>query len=89
MAETDRNENVASRSERARPAIARLSRAQVLRGVAGIAMVVLGLAAASGAGWAVATARETMLGRMALYAQYTPRSSMVHVGRIEIAENTP
>lgn len=52
-------------------------------------MVTVGLAAAGGTGWAVAAARQTMLGRMALYAQYTPRVSMVHVGRIEIAENTP
>ncbi len=89
MADTGHDQKILSWSERARLAAASLSRAQVLQAVAGIAVVTVGLAAAGGAGWAVAAARQTMQGRMAIYAQYTPRASMVHVGFIEIAENTP
>lgn len=89
MAKSDRYENALLRSSRSRLVPTRLSWVKVLRVAAGIAVVTAGLAAAGAADWAVATARQTMQGRMAIYGQYTPRTSMVHVGRIEIAENAP
>lgn len=89
MADTDHNQRAPGWSARVRSAVASLSREQVFRAAAEIAVVTVGLTAAGGAGWAVVAARQTMHGRMATYAQYTPRASMVHVGFIEIAENTP
>ena len=89
MANADRYRNILIRSSRARSAMAGVSRTRVLQAVAGVAVVTVGLAAAGGAGWAVAATRQSMQGRMALYAQYAPRASMVHVGFIQIAENTP
>ena len=89
MARTDRDAEVSGRRERARSAAAALPRAWVIQVAAGVAVVMLGLAAVGSAGWAVDAARQTMQGRMAVYARYTRRVSMVHVGLIEIAENTP
>ena len=89
MADTDHDGKISSWSERARSAAASLTRAQVLQAFAGIAVVTAGLAAAGGADWAVVAARQSMQGRMASYARYTPRASMVHVGFIQIAANTP
>ncbi len=89
MAGTDRNGSASPWGEGLRAAAAKLSWVRVLRASAGVAMLAAGLATAGGAAWAVVAARQTMHGRMATYARYTPRPSMVHVGTIEIAENTP
>ena len=89
MADTDRYRNALIWSSRARSAVTGLPRTKILQATAGVAVVMLGLAATGGANWAVAAARESMQGRMALYARYTPHASMVHVGFIEIADNTP
>lgn len=89
MAKTDRYENALIRRSGSRLAQADLSWARVLRVLAGIAVLATGLAATGAADWAVAAARESMHGRMAVYGQYTPRASMVRVGWIEIAENAP
>lgn len=89
MADADHDQKRLGWSERARSAVTSLTRAQILQAAAGIAVVTFGLAAAGGADWAVVAARQSMHGRMALYARYTPRASMVHVGFIQIAENTP
>lgn len=89
MAKTDRNGSASPWSGGLRTAAARLSWVRVLRASAGVAMLAAGLGTAGGAAWAVVAARQTMHGRMATYARYTPRASMVHVGTIEIAENAP
>ena len=89
MTDTGRDTNALTWSSRARSAVTGLPRTKILQVAAGIAVVTLGLAAAGGANWAVAAARQSMQGRMALYARYTPHASMVHVGFIEIADNTP
>lgn len=89
MAKTDRYENALIRSERSRLFPASLSRERIFRVVAGIAVVMAGLAATGAADWAVVATRQAMHGRMAVYGQYTPRASMVRVGWIEIAENAP
>ncbi len=89
MAYTDRDRELPAWSQRVRAVMAGLFRPGTLRAAAGVAVVAAGLAAAGGANWAVVATRQSMHGRMALYARYTPRASMVHVGFIEIAENTP
>ena len=89
MVKTDRTGTASPRNEGLRAAMGSLSWIRVLQASAGVAMLAIGLATAGAAAWAVMATQQTMHGRMATYIRAGHRAPVVHVGPIEVAENTP
>ena len=89
MANTGRRNIASPWVERSRAATARLSWAGLLQVSAGAAVLMVGLAMAGGGAWAIMSARQAMHGHMATFVGLTFRTPVVHVGLIEVAENTP
>ena len=89
MADADRNENASVWGRRARAATAALLRPDVLRAVAGVVILTAGVAAASGASWAIVAARQTMHGRMAQFVRSAPHTPAGLTTPIQVADNTP
>ena len=89
MAETDRSGTASPWNEGLRAAMDSLSWMKVLQVSAGVAVLAIGLGMAGAATWAVMATQQTMHGRMATYIRAGHRAPVVHVGPIEVAENTP
>lgn len=89
MPRTGRRDVASPWIERPRAATARLSWTSILQASAGVAVLTVGLATAGGGAWAIMAARQAMHGHMASFVGVTFRTPAVHVGLIEVAENTP
>ena len=89
MTNTDRNGAAWVWSKGARAAVAASLRPDVLRAVAGVAILTAGMAAASGASWAIVAARQTMHGRMAQFVRSAPHTPAGLTTPIQVADNTP
>lgn len=89
MADTDHTQNAAVWSRGVRAAMAIPLRPGILRAVAGVAVLTVGLAAAGSAGLAIMAARQAMHGRMAQFVRSAPHTPAVLATPIQVADNTP
>lgn len=89
MARTGQRDVAPPVIERLRAMTARLSWVGILQAAAGVVVLTIGLATAGGGAWAIMAARQAMHGHMVSFVGVTFRTPAVHVGFIEVAENTP
>lgn len=61
---------------------------RVLHAAAGTAVLLAGLAAAGGAGWAVVSARDALHGRLTAFAASVPHAPAAPAARTELADNS-